>query len=149
MKKICVACSGGGHLTEIMQIKDAYSKFEYYYVTFKRPNSEELAKKEKVYFTECPSRNPLKFLVNFAQSLKIFLKEKPDVVLSTGADAAVASCIIAKLFGKKVVFIESFCRIKGPSLSARMVYPFADLFLVQWKENLRFFPKAKYKGAVF
>jgi len=91
----------------------------------------------------------LKTVINLFQSIKVFLREKPDVVISTGADATVATCMIAKFFGKKIIFIESFCRIKSPSLSARIIYPFADLFLVQWKQNLKFFPKAKYKGAVF
>lgn len=147
--KVCVACSGGGHLTEMLQIEDSYREFEHFYVTFERPNSIDLAKREKVYFVECPSRNPLRLILNSIQSLKIFLKEKPDVVISTGADAAVATCFIAKLLGKKVIFIESFCRINTASLSAKMVYPIADLFLVQWKENLKFFPKGKYIGKVF
>jgi UDP-N-acetylglucosamine:LPS N-acetylglucosamine transferase len=132
-----------------MQISSAFEGSEHYFVTFRRPNSEELAEKERVYFTECPSRNPLKLALNVMQSLRIFLREKPDVVLSTGADVAVASCLIAKLFGKKVIFIESFCRVNSPSLSGRIIYPFADLFLVQWKENLSFFPKARYAGSVF
>lgn len=147
--KICLACSGGGHLSELMQLEDFYKKRQHYFVTFERPNSLDLAKQDKVYFVERPARNPIRFLINFIQSLKIFLKEKPGVVLSTGADAAIASCLIAKVFGRKVIFIESFCRVKTPSLSGRIMYRVADLFLVQWKENLKFFPKAKYAGGVF
>jgi len=51
--------------------------------------------------------------------------------------------------GSREAVIESFCRISSASLSARIVYAFADLFLVQWKENLEFFPKAEYAGKVF
>ena len=146
--KICCICSGSGHLTELMQIESSFKDFEHFFVCFKRQNSIELSKTKKMYFIVDTARNPLKFLWNFFQSLRIFLKEKPDIVLSTGAGMAIAMCYIAKLFGKKIIFIESFCRIKMPSASAKIVYPIADLFFVQWKQNKKIFPKAKYFGGV-
>ncbi len=147
--KICCASSAGGHLTELLQLSETFEGREHYFLTDKRLDSEELAGREKVFFIECPRRNPLKLIVNLWQSMKIFVKEKPDLVISTGADTAIATCLIAKLFGKKVVFIESFCRIREKSLSGRIMYRLADLFLVQWKENLEFYPKAEYAGSVF
>lgn len=149
MMKVCLACSGGGHLSEIMQLRPFYEKKRHFFLTDRRENSNELAKKEKVFFVKCPRRNPVNFLANCFQSLRIFLKEKPDVVISTGADTAVAFCIIAKFFGKKIVFIESFCRVTEPSLSARIMYPFSDLFFVQWPEMKKFFRKAVFAGGVF
>ena len=91
----------------------------------------------------------VKMLKNFSQTWKIIAKEKPDVVISTGAGAAIAACLIGKLMGSKIVFLESYCRIFAPSRSGRFVYRFADLFLVQWEKMLKFYPKAKYWGAVF
>lgn len=147
--KICLACSAGGHLSELYQLKPFFEKKEHFLVTDRRIDSIVLAKKERVYFVECPRRNPLKLAKNFLHSIKIFLMEKPDIVVSTGADTAFSICLLAKLFGKRLVFIESFCRVKEPSLSGRIFYRIADVFLVQWKENLEFFPKAKYWGGVF
>lgn len=147
--KICLACSAGGHLTELLQLEGAWQGKRHYFVSDARSNAIALQKREKVYFVSCPRRNPLKFVLNFFQSLGIFLREKPDIVISTGADTAIATCLIAKLFRRKVIFIESFCRVKEPSLSGKVMYRLADLFLVQWKENLRFFPKAEYAGSVF
>ncbi|MFH1588831.1 MAG: PssD/Cps14F family polysaccharide biosynthesis glycosyltransferase [Candidatus Diapherotrites archaeon] len=147
--KICLAGSGGGHLNELMQLKNAFEKYEHYFVTFQRPNSTELAKKENVFFVECPGRNPVKFLRNFIQSVKIFLKEKPDLIISTGADAAVATCIIGKIFGKKIIFIESFARVEELSLSGKIIYPFADLFLVQWDKLAEKYKKAVYGGPIY
>lgn len=147
--RVCLACSAGGHLTELLQLKQAWLRYDHFYISDKRTNAIELSKKEKVYFVVCPRRNPIKLLINFIQSFFIFLKERPDVVISTGADTAIPICLIAKLFRRRVVFIESFCRIKEPSLSARIMYRFADLFLVQWPENLKFFPKAEFAGSVF
>lgn len=60
------------------------------------------------------------------------------------------ACFLGKFFFKsKVIFIESFCRIKEPSLSGKLIYPVSDLFLVQWKEMLKFYgERAIYRGAV-
>lgn len=146
--KVCLACSAGGHLTELLQLSPAWNELNVFFVTDGRAKITGLHKKEKVFFVVVPRRNPLNFLKNFFESLKIFFREKPDVVISTGADVAIPICLIAKLFGKKVVFIESFCRTDKPSLSAKIMYPFADLFYVQWPELKRFFPKARI-GSVF
>ncbi|MDO8428074.1 MAG: PssD/Cps14F family polysaccharide biosynthesis glycosyltransferase [Candidatus Diapherotrites archaeon] len=147
--KICLAASAGGHLTELVQLRTAWEKENHFYISDSRPNAIELSQTKKIYFVTVPRRNFLKLIWNFFQSLKIFLKEKPDIIISTGADVAVPICWIAKLFGKKLIFIESFCRINEPSESGKILYTKADLFLVQWKENLKFFPKAKYYGSVF
>ncbi|MEW6295720.1 MAG: PssD/Cps14F family polysaccharide biosynthesis glycosyltransferase [Candidatus Diapherotrites archaeon] len=147
--KICLTCSAGGHLSEILQLKRIFSKYNHYFVTFKRYDTEELKKNEKAYFVERPGRNPLKFIVNFFQSLVIFLREKPDLVISIGADVTVPTCYLAKLFGKKIIFIESFCRTKSPSLSGRLIYPIADLFIVQWEGLEKFYKKSVLGGPIF
>jgi len=146
--KICIACSAGGHLTELLELKEFYSKHEHFFLTFERINSKNLAKEEKVYFVTDPKRNPLKLLLNFLQSLKVFLREKPDAIISNGAGVAAPTAYIAKLFGKKIIFIESFCRVKTPSFSGKVFHPIADLFLVQWPEIEGKYKKAKFVGAV-
>jgi len=147
--KICIAGSTGGHLLQLLQLKQTYSEFDHFFLTFKRPMSESLAKKEKVFFVKDPGKNPLNLLINTLQSLSIFIKQKPDVVISTGAGVAVPICYFAKMFGKKVIFIESFSRVDSPSLSGSLVHPIADLFIVQWKPLLKFYNKAVYGGSIF
>jgi len=147
--KICLAASAGGHLAELLQLERAWETKERFFITDKRTNGIELAKKEKTYFLTCPRRNPIKTTLNFFQALGIFLRERPNIVISTGADTAIPFCLIAKFFGRKIVFIESFCRIKKPSLSGKIMYKKSDLFLVQWRENLEFFPEAEFAGGVF
>ncbi len=147
--KVCLACSAGGHLTELLQLSSVWEQKNHFFVSDNRSNAIELSESEKVFFVVVPRRSIFKFFLNFFQSFKIFLKEKPTHVISTGADVALPICLIAKLFGKKVAFIESFARIKKPSLSGKIMYLFADCFFVQWSENKVFFPKAKFKGSVF
>jgi UDP-N-acetylglucosamine:LPS N-acetylglucosamine transferase len=103
-----------------------------------------LSKREKVYFTVVPARNLAKLALNFMQSFSIFLKENPDLVISTGADVAIATCLIAKAFGKKIIYIESFAAVFKPSESGKIMHKKADLFFYQWKQLAKFYPKGKY-----
>lgn len=134
-----------------MQLEPFYGGKEHFFLTFRRPNSESLAKsgKERVYFITDPARNPLNLAISVFQSIAVFLKERPDVVLTTGAGVAVPISYIVKIFGGKIIYIESFCRIDSASLCGKLMHPISDLFLVQWEEGKKFFPKAVFKGGVF
>lgn len=103
---------------------------------------------EKVYFIADPKRNPKKLLQNFNQSIKILRKENPDIIFSTGAAAAVPICYAAKLLGKKLIFVETIAAVNKPSLSGRVVYPIADLFVVQWKSLIKNYKRAVYGGSL-
>jgi len=142
--KICIACSAGGHLMEAMEFLPALRGHKRFFVTFEREQVRGVLKKEKVYFVIDPKRNPKKLLQNFNQAMKILNKEDPDIVLSTGAAAAIPLCVAAKMLRKKLIFVETIAAINRPSLSGRVVYPIADIFVVQWKNLLK-----HYKGAVY
>lgn len=86
---------------------------------------------------------------SFWESWKIISGQKPDLIISTGADAGFLTCLAGKLQGKKIVFIESFCRPSKPGLSGRLAYHFADLFIYQWKEMKEFYPAGVYGGSIF
>jgi UDP-N-acetylglucosamine:LPS N-acetylglucosamine transferase len=146
--KICLTASGGGHLTEISFLEPFYKKYNHFFVTFERPNSLNLAKKERVYFIIDPKRSPLKVIKNLIQSIKIIIRERPDVIISTGAGVAVPICYLGKILGSKIIFIESFCRVYDPAFSSRLVYPIADLFIVQWKRLLDYYPNSVYGGTL-
>ena len=145
--KLCLVCSAGGHLTEIVNLKGVYNKYDHIFVTVRKKQSEQLA--SKTYFIEDIIRKILPFVINFAQSLTILLKEKPDVVITTGAGTALPLCYLAKFFRKKIIFIESFARVTSPSLFGKLLYPIADLTIVQWKYLLKYYKKAIYGGPIF
>ena len=146
--KICVACSAGGHLFEALLLKECYESFEHFFVTVDCENIATLPEREKCCFVIDPNRRADGFIRNAYESLMIFLREKPDIVLTLGAGAALPICLWAKLFGKKVVFIECFSRVTDLTLTGKLLYPWADLFLVQWQELCTKYPRAKYVGAV-
>jgi len=147
--KICLICSVGGHFKQLLKIVSAVEGYEHFYVLFYKPVIDSFLREEKVYLVTSPERNPFLFMINIFQSLRVFFKEKPDVVVSTGAGVAIAMCYIAKLFGKKVVYIEDWCIVDHPSVTGRAVYPVADLFIVQREHLRKFYPKAIVGGELF
>lgn len=77
---------------------------------------------------------------------KVVWRERPDVVLTTGSMPLALFCLVAKLFGAKIVWIDSVSQIDRISMSGRLVRPFADLFLVQWPELEKRFRGVRYVG---
>ena len=108
---------------------------------------------ERIYTLPQINRHEHGFACHFAQLLfrawKILRAEKPDMVVTTGALIAFPFCLLGKMTGAKIVYIESFARVHSKSLTGRLVYPFADLFLVQWETMLQLYPKAKFVGGIF
>jgi len=70
--KVCLACSAGGHLTELIQLEKAWQARPHYFVSDKRLNAVDLAKKEKVFYVTCPRRTPARLFVIFFPPLIIF-----------------------------------------------------------------------------
>jgi beta-1,4-N-acetylglucosaminyltransferase len=148
--KICVACSPGGHMVQARQLARVYEKYDYFYFTFSGVVARELAKTVRVCsIPNIVRHNPVSWIIGAALSAYIAIKQRPDVVISTGAGIVVFFCVFAKLLGAKLIFIESMAKIEKPTLTARLLYPFANLFIVQWPGLLRFFPNAKFLGKLF
>jgi beta-1,4-N-acetylglucosaminyltransferase len=144
--KICLTCSHGGHLTEILQLMDAFKGHDIFFITYEGARSKELFPK---YTIKNLGDSPVKFLMSIPIIFRVLIKEKPDLIISTGSEIALPVFYVGKLLGIKTMFIESLCRIKGPSLTGRLIYPVSNVFLVQWKELLdKYGKKAQYWGNV-
>ena len=150
--KICFISSSGGHFSELKNLKPLADKYNCFLVTEKVENfSTDFCK--KVYLVKERNRKEKLFLIKFGflflKQLFIFIRQRPSVVISTGALTAYPMIKIAKFFRKKVVYIESYARVDELSLTGKKVYKLADEFLVQWPELAQKYPKAKYVGSVF
>jgi beta-1,4-N-acetylglucosaminyltransferase len=144
--KICIVSSCGGHLTEVRLLKEAYQRTEHFYVlNDKAELSEDM--KGRTYFIRHSERDWLLFM-NIIEAWKILRKEKPDLILSTGAGPAVPFALVGKLLRVPNIFIESFTRVRKPSLTGRIMYRLADRFFYQWASLGKFFPKGVYGGPV-
>ena len=147
--------STGGHLSELLQLKSLFDKYNSFIVTEKTNSTINLKNKySNVYYLIYGTRKNIllyffKFIFNSFKSLILFIKLKPKVIVTTGTHTAVPMCYIAKIFGKKVIYIETFANRTTKTLSGRIVYPITDVFVVQWKEMLKLYPKAIYAGSIY
>jgi len=150
--KICIVASAGGHLLELNKLLSIISNYDYFYITFFLKNVTNNLSARTYYVINPDIRNPrlglMAFIINFFQTLKILLKERPNVVITSGATVAFTTCYLAKfLLTSKILFIETMSRINCSSLIGRLLYPIADMFLVQWKPLLKVYgKKATYGG---
>jgi len=145
--KVCLVCSSGGHLLQLMRLKSWWKKHKRFWVTFNKQDAIYLLKKERTYWAFHPTtRNILNLIRNFLFAFKILLKEKPDIIISSGAGVAVPFFYTGKLLGAKLIFVEAFTKVNSPLLTGRIVYPVADSFLLQWEGQKKFYPQAELIG---
>ena len=147
MKDKCalVIGAGGGHLTEALAATNNLS-MQRIFVTFKLPHSKKTLKNEKTYFVIDPHKSIFKYMINFIQSFLIILKVRPYVVINTGGGISIACSLFGKIFGSKLIFIESGARVNRPSKTGKFLYRYSDLFIMQWPGMMRYYPKAVYGG---
>ena len=152
MKKICFIASTGGHFEQLMMLNPLIEKYDSFIVTEKTSYSV-IKKNKKLYYLIQVNRNEklaiIKMIINILRSIKIFIEEKPDIVITTGVLSTIPMCLIAKIFRRKIIYIESFAKINSPTLTGKLIYKFADQFYVQWREMLEIYPKAIYKGGIY
>lgn len=147
---ILLVCSAGGHLLQLLALRPAWSGFSRAWVTFDKSDAHSLLSDEAVIFAHGPTnRNVKNFLRNIPVALRVVRRARPSVVLTTGAGVAVPFAWVGRLLGARVVYVESFTRIEGPSLSCRLIAPVADRIYAQWPELTRVLPRARYVGTVF
>ena len=158
-KKILITLTGGGHLWEaVTLIKSLGASFEYSYVTGDDCMIPANLKYETIYriptFATIGEQGIIKKCLNLVSSIKksadVLQKSKPDILICVGTSLAVPLSLCAKIFGKKVVFVESITRVTKPTLTGRILSTFrlVDRFYVQWPEAVTCYRGAIYKGTV-
>lgn len=155
MKKVMFISSCGGHLSELLQLKELFEKCDYSIVTEKTKTTTFLKEEhKKVEYLVFGSKDYLfsyifKLMYNCFKSLYIYLKIRPKVIISTGAHTAGPMCCIGKIFGSKIIFIETLANINTRTATGNLIYKFADVFIVQWESMLKVYPKALYGGVIY
>lgn len=148
--KVCLVGSSGGHLAHLNMLKPFWSEYNRFWVTFDKEDARSVLSDEKFYPCYFPTNRNIKNLIkNTFLALEILRKEKPDVIISSGAAVAVPFFYLGKLFGAKTVYIEVFDRIDKPTVTGKLVYPVTDKFIVQWEEMKKVYPKAINLGSIF
>jgi UDP-N-acetylglucosamine:LPS N-acetylglucosamine transferase len=147
--KLALVASSGGHLAELFCIHELWQAHERFWVSFPTPDAESLLADETVFWAAYPTNRHLPNLLrNLALAWRLLRRERPDVVISTGAGVAVPFLILARVLGIRSVYLESITRIRELSLSGYLVYPFVDRFLVQWQELAKRYRRARFHGRI-
>ena len=166
--KICLVATHGGHMSELLELLPAFEGHDLMLVTHHSSRDSELKRFGKTYFTpvgytsigflsKIMFRNPffmwiflgLSIVASFPWALYILLREKPRVLISTGAEVAIPFFLLGKLLKLRTIYIEGIARVFSASRTGRILYGFSDAFLVQWEELLKAYgPKTEYGGSV-
>lgn len=147
--KICLATSAGGHLTQLLRLADSWQQYEAIYVSTSNVVTKKLRQYGQTYIVgECNRQHPFRVIQVFCRCAKIVFRERPDVVISTGAAPGFLFCLTAKIFGAKIIWIDSIANVERLSLSGWLVRPIADLFLTQWQELANRYNKVEYVGSI-
>ena len=148
--KVCLVGSSGGHLTHLYMLKPFWKNKERFWVTFDKADAQSLLEGEKMYPCYFPTNRNIKNLIkNTFLAIKVLRKEKPDLIISSGAAVAVPFFWLGKLFGAKTIYIEVFDRIDKSTLTGKLVYPVTDKFIVQWDEMKEVYKKSENLGSIF
>lgn len=148
--KIALVASSGGHLSQLYLLKETWSKYDHFWVTFNKTDANTLLKDENVYKCYSPTNRNIKNLIkNTFLALRIIMTQRPTVIISTGAAIAVPFFYIGKLFGCKTIYVEIFDRMDKPTMTGKLVQPVTNETIVQWETMKKVYPKAKNLGGIF
>ena len=155
-KRVIFISSTGGHFSELMMLKPIFANYDYHLITEKTASTISLKDeyKERIHYLVYGTRvKKIKYFFkttyNTIKSLALFIKIRPKAIVTTGTHTAMPMCIIGKILGAKIIFIETYANVFTPTGSGKVIYKFADEFIVQWEDMLKVYPKAIYLGGIF
>jgi UDP-N-acetylglucosamine:LPS N-acetylglucosamine transferase len=161
LKKILIHLGMGGHTSQILRVVESLGQhnsqgygFKYSYIIGHddTTSAKKIKHPGKVYTIKNPrlmeDKSLIKVIFNMLpcslDACKILLKSKPHALISAGPSSAIPLFWLAKLFGIKTIFIESWVRVHNKSQTGKLVYPVSDLFFVQWITM-----KKAYQNSIF
>jgi len=147
--KVMLVCSSGGHLAQLHRLRPWWQEHERTWVTFAGAQADSLLRGEAVVPAFAPTtRNIPNALRNLRLAMSLIPAERPDVVISDGAGVAFPFFLVARALGVRTVYVEVYDRITRPTLTGRLCYPFTELFLLQWQEQLTAYPRGQVIGCL-
>ena len=156
MKKVLFISSCGGHLVELLKLEPMFKEYDSYIITEKTKGNSKLKDKykNKISFLVYGTKDhmlvyPFKLIYNTFKSMFIYIKIRPKYIVTTGAHTAGPICVIGKIFGSKVIYIETFANMNKKTITGKIIYNFADLFIVQHESMLKLYRNAVYGGWIF
>lgn len=146
--KVCLVSSSGGHFEQLKMLKKLEENNDVFWVTEKT----EYKEKANYFLIQTGSKDKgfiYKMIMNFVYSSKIWLKEKPDLVITTGTIVALPLAFYAKFFKKKLIYIETYARVYDGTKAGKLMYKYSDMFIIQWETLKKIYPNAIYGGSIY
>ncbi len=153
-KRVMFISSVGGHLTQMLELKKIFNDYDYVLITEKNNVTINLKEKYHIDYLMYGSRHFwFKYIFvcihNLIKSIYLFIKYRPQVIVTTGTHTAIIMCYLGWIFRRKVIYIESFAKRTSKTMTGKIIYPIATTFIVQWENMLKLYPKAKYFGGIY
>lgn len=147
--KICLAASAGGHMTQLLQLVEVCEGKAHFFVTTEHVMPAKQRSEARAYVVQKANYgHPFRLVRMLVQCISIMHREQPDVVISTGAAVGCILCILAKLKGKTIIWIDTISHVDRLTISGMIIRHFADLFFVQWPHLAERYERTKYVGAL-
>lgn len=151
-QKVCFAASSGGHYEQLLMLEPLMKQYDSFVVT-EKTSYKTAVKDEKMYYLHQVNRKEPLFLIwmllNVIKSIAIVIRERPNVMITTGVLAVIPLCLLIKMTGGKLIYIESFAKVTTPTETGKLMYHFADKFYVQWESMRAIYPKAICLGGIY
>lgn len=151
--RICLAASGGGHVRQLLDLHPVWHDLNFFFVTEPTALGHSIAADHPAYFVEHFAWGQARLgqwramlrsaLSNLRQSWTVIWRERPDVIITTGAGSMAPLLLFGRLTGARIILIDSFARFQSPSLFARLAGPLAHARLSQSAAS-----GAKWRGAL-
>jgi hypothetical protein len=145
--RVALVCSSGGHLAQLCSLRPWWLRRPRLWVSFDTEDARSLLTGENVVWAHHPTtRNLPNALRNLRLAWVVLRRYRPALVVSDGAGVAVPFFLAARALRIPTVFVEVYDRIDEPTLTGRLCYPLSNLFLLQWAEQRRFYPRGQLLG---
>jgi UDP-N-acetylglucosamine:LPS N-acetylglucosamine transferase len=120
-----------------MRITPAFEGFDVAYATVSRTYATQVPGHRFYAVGDCTRWDRLKMLATLLRVLWVVLRERPDVVVSTGALPGYMAVRLGKWLGARTVWLDSIANAQELSLAGQKIGPHADYWLTQWPELAR------------
>ncbi|MDD6887048.1 MAG: beta-1,4-galactosyltransferase enhancer [bacterium] len=147
-RRLCLVSSSGGHYEQLRMLEPLCERYDLCFVTERTGYSGSADYLLRQTGTNDPLV-PLRMLWNGLIAIRIFIKERPAAVITTGSLVALPFLLLAKLCRRPFIYIETFARVTDGSRAGRFMYRYADLFIYQWETLAGVYPNGVFGGSIY
>lgn len=148
--KVMLIASTGGHLSQLVNLREVWQPYQRHWVTFRKPDAQAALAGEQVTWAYHPvTRNIPNAIRNFFLAIRVLRRERPTVIVSTGAGVALPFFLVARFLRIRTVYIEAFERLNRPAMTGALCYPLTDYFCLQWEDQRAMYPEGIHVGSAW